>query len=77
MENKNLLILIIVAVIILGFVYYSSVMPNKDQMENEILSDDTSVETLEQELTDTDLDNMDQEFADIEMELEAAISESR
>ena len=77
MENKNLLILIIVAVIILGFVYYSSMIPNQDQVEDETLSDDTSVEMLEQELTETDLDNMDQEFADIEMELEAAISESR
>lgn len=77
MNNKNLLILIVVAVVILGLVYYSSIMPEEFPMENEILNSDTSVETLEQELTDTDLENLDQEFADIEMELEASLSEAQ
>ena len=74
--NKNLLIFIVVAVIILGIVYYFSSLPN-EEMGQESLNNDTSVGTLEQELTNTDLDNLDQEFADIDMELEASISEAR
>ena len=74
--NKNLLILIVVAVVILGVVYYFSALP-EDQIENENLSGDTPTETLEQELTNTDIDNLDREFADIDMELEAAILEAQ
>lgn len=76
--NKNLLIFIVIALIILGIVYYFSIPSTEDgQPWSEQLSDDTSVGALEQELVDTDLENLDQEFADIEMELEAAISEAR
>lgn len=75
MINKNFLIFILVALVILGAVYYVSILP-EDQTGNDSLSDDASVSALEQELVDTDLDNVDQEFADIEMELEASISEA-
>ncbi len=75
--NKNLLIFIVVALLILGVVYYFSNPLEEDQIGNENLSDNTSVGALEQELVDTDLDNLDQEFADIEMELEASISEAQ
>jgi len=60
----------------LGIVYYFSALP-EDQTGNESLSDDTSIDALEDELIATDLDNLDQEFADIEMELGAAISEAQ
>jgi len=73
--NKNLLIFIVVAVLILGAVYYFS-NPPVDQTGNKSPSGDTSVSALEQELADTNLENLDQEYADIEMELEAAISEA-
>ena len=75
--NKNLLIFIVVALLILGVVYYFSNPLEEDQIGNENLSDNTSVGALEQELMNTDLDNLDQEFADIEMELEASISEAQ
>ena len=75
--NKNLLIFIIVALIILGFVYYFSISQEEEQIGSEPLSGDTSADALEQELINTDLDNLDQEFTDIEMELDAAISEAR
>lgn len=75
--NKNLFIFIIVALLILGVVYYFSNPPEKELTGNETLSDSGSVGALEQELTNTDLDNLDREFADIEMELEASISDAR
>lgn len=74
--NKNLLIFIVVALIILGIVYYFSSPPNEERGE-ESLNNDTSVGALEQELTNTDFDDLDQEFVDIETELEASISEVR
>ena len=74
--NKNLLIFIIIAIGILGIVYYFSSLP-QEQTEGETLNSDTSVQALEQDLANTDLDNLDQEFADIDMELEASISEAR
>ncbi|OGZ42779.1 MAG: hypothetical protein A3J55_03915 [Candidatus Ryanbacteria bacterium RIFCSPHIGHO2_02_FULL_45_17b] len=77
MINKNFLIFIVVALLMLGVVYYYSTLSENEQTGSEPLSDDASVGVLEQELVDTDLDNLDQEFADIEMELEASISEAR
>ncbi|OGZ45175.1 MAG: hypothetical protein A3J54_03560 [Candidatus Ryanbacteria bacterium RIFCSPHIGHO2_02_FULL_45_13b] len=76
MINKNFFIFIVVALLMLGIVYYFSALP-EDQTGNESLSDDTSIDALEDELIATDLDNLDQEFADIEMELGAAISEAQ
>lgn len=74
--NKNLLIFIIVALLMLGVVYYFSSPPDEQTM-GETPNGDASVRALEQELTNTDLDNLNQEFADIEMELEASISDAR
>ncbi|TSC78739.1 MAG: hypothetical protein G01um101429_695 [Parcubacteria group bacterium Gr01-1014_29] len=72
--NNNLLIFIIVALLILGAVYYVT-LPSKEVGEpQDITGDGTSVETLEQDLADTELENLDQEFADIDAELEAALS---
>lgn len=70
--NNNLLIFIVVAAIILGAVYYFST-PAGEPLP---MQDSTSLPALEQELSDTDVEGLDQEFADIEMELEAAISEA-
>ena len=74
--NKNLLIFIIISIGILGIVYYFSSLP-QEQTGDETLNGDTSVQALEQDLANTDLNNLDQEFADIDAELEASISEAR
>ena len=76
--NKNLLIFIVIALVILGIVYYfSSLTTPAVDTGSESITGDTSAQALEQELTNTDFDNLDQEFADIEMELEAAVSEAQ
>lgn len=79
MSNNNLLIFIIVALLILGAVYYFTMPPKQPDvpMDTYSTNDDTSVEVLEQELGSADLENLDQEFADIETELNAAVSEAQ
>lgn len=74
--NKNLLIFIVIAALILGVVYYYSQQNLTDQSldETNSISNDTSVSVIEGELQNTEIDNLDQEFADIDAELEAALS---
>ena len=74
--NKNLLIFIIIALVILGAVYYFSMTPPIETGQ-ETVTGETSTQALEQELTQTNLDNLDQEFVDIETELEATVSEAQ
>ncbi|TSC70023.1 MAG: hypothetical protein G01um101470_903 [Parcubacteria group bacterium Gr01-1014_70] len=79
--NKNLLIFVIIAVILLAVVYYFSALREgmgiPEDTGEMVPRDDTSVSALEADLTNTHIDNVDQEFADVEMELEAAISEAQ
>jgi len=76
MINKNLLIFIIIALVILGAVYYLS--PSVQEMDTvpPPVSNDTSDSAIEKDLEDTELENLDEEFVEIEAELEAAISEA-
>ena len=77
--NKNLLIFIVIAALILWVVYYYSQQNLTDQLldETNSISSDTSVSVIEGELQNTEIDNLDHEFADIDAELEAALSSAK
>ncbi|GEM_PF-6948475 len=75
--NKNLLIFIGIAVVILGIVYFMSLSQREPIDTFPAASNDASVSAIERELDETDLENLDGEFAEIDAELEAAISESQ
>jgi len=68
-----------VAAIILGGVYYFANNDNDSgALPPEVIeqvSSDTTLKVIDEELNNTDIDTLDQEFADIDEELEAALTE--
>lgn len=81
MENKNLIIFIIIALVIVAAVYFMAFwdQPLDEQSEQLEQLDDTASDTaiIEEDLMKTDIEALDGEFADIDAELEAALGESQ
>lgn len=80
--NAKLLILIVIIVVVVaaGVYFYRAKAPGETGEEaapsaaGEVSSSDT-VSVIDQELEVTETENLDKEFADIEVELNAALSE--
>jgi ribosome-binding ATPase YchF (GTP1/OBG family) len=75
--NKNLLIFIIVALAIVGVVYFLSTQNEAEFPQLQEVSNDSSISTIERELDTTDLDTLDSDFEEIDKELEAALEEAQ
>lgn len=78
--NKNTLIFIIVALLLVGIVFFYGLQPIEDATpapeDTGQVSGDMSLSAIEKELTEVHIEGADQEFADIDSELEAALQEA-
>ena len=79
--NKNLLIFISIAFVMVVAVYLFSLQQNGLVPDSEggqrTTADASLVEAIDNDLQNTDVENLDAEFDDIESELDAAISEAQ
>lgn len=68
--------IIVIIVIVLGGLYYlNSVKVDIAKEEAPALNESSEIEAIEEDLNQTDLDNLDAEFSDIEAEIDAALAE--